>query len=282
MNTASRMESTSMTGCIQVSQETANLLKEAGKEDWLTPRKSKIEAKGKGQLQTYFLNVSTQTPAYSNGTVGSYLPDQNIDPVASTQKTNRLAEWTFEVLAKLLKEMVIWRQVHGVEPEPRKYIEDIESAYNSKKSTSFVIEEVANTIVLPKYAQSKKYRQTASQVDLGESVTGELRCYVQTIASLYNDNAFHNFDHANHVVMSVNKLLSRIIAPDLADLTDKSLHDHTYGITSDPLTQFACIFSALIHDVDHSGAPNAQLVKEEAVIAKCTRASQWPSRILLI
>lgn len=24
------------------------------------------------------------------------------------------------------------------------------------------------------------------------------------------------------------------------------LHDHTYGITSDPLTQFACVFSALI------------------------------------
>ena len=33
--------------------------------------------------------------------------------------------------------------------------------------------------------------------------------------------------------------------------------------TSDPLTQFACAFSALIHDVDHSGVSNAQLVKEK-------------------
>ena len=32
-----------------------------------------------------------------------------------------------------------------------------------------------------------------------------------------------------------------------------SLHDDTYGITSDPLTQFACAFSGLIHDVDHQG-----------------------------
>jgi 3'5'-cyclic nucleotide phosphodiesterase len=47
-----------------------------------------------------------------------------------------------------------------------------------------------------------------------------------------------------------------------------ALHDHTYGITSDPLTQFACIFAALIHDVDHYGLPNAQLVDEEAPIAK--------------
>lgn len=39
------------------------------------------------------------------------------------------------------------------------------------------------------------------------------------------------------------------------------------GITSDPLTQFACIFSALIHDAEHTGLPNAQLVKEGSDIA---------------
>ena len=68
--------------------------------------------------------------------------------------------------------------------------------------------------------------------------------------------------------MSVTKLLSRIVAPsevldDYPDLTkcnlSMTLHDHTFGITSDPLTQFACVFSALIHDVDHAGVPNAQL-----------------------
>lgn len=40
------------------------------------------------------------------------------------------------------------------------------------------------------------------------------------------------------------------------------LHDHTYGITSDPLTQFACLLSGLIHDVDHPGVSNATLVLE--------------------
>jgi 3'5'-cyclic nucleotide phosphodiesterase len=65
------------------------------------------------------------------------------------------------------------------------------------------------------------------------------------------------------------KLLTRIVAPDKIDYDDmcyknmamSDMHDHTYGITSDPLTQFACAFSALIHDVDHTGLPNAQLVK---------------------
>ena len=76
--------------------------------------------------------------------------------------------------------------------------------------------------------------------------------------------------------MSVTKLLSRI-APPVDVLDDdrvrpnksliSSLHDHTYGITADPLTQFACVFSALIHDVDHSGVPNTQLIKENTELA---------------
>jgi hypothetical protein len=68
--------------------------------------------------------------------------------------------------------------------------------------------------------------------------------------------------------MSVTKLLGRIVAPDIEDTNNKSLHDHTYGITSDPLTRFAVVFSALIHDVDHTGVPNTQLVKEKAPVAK--------------
>lgn len=74
--------------------------------------------------------------------------------------------------------------------------------------------------------------------------------------------------------MSTVKLLSRIVAPDLHSNAlsedtelDKNLHDHTYGITSDPLTRFACVFSSLIHDVDHTGASNVQLVKENVCIA---------------
>jgi 3'5'-cyclic nucleotide phosphodiesterase len=56
--------------------------------------------------------------------------------------------------------------------------------------------------------------------------------------------------------------------PSTGESTDaQALHDHTYGITSDPLTQFACVFAALIHDVDHEGVPNAQLIKETSPIA---------------
>jgi hypothetical protein len=66
----------------------------------------------------------------------------------------------------------------------------------------------------------------------------------------------------------VSKLLSRIVAPDNVELNDAAhLHDHTYGITSDPLTQFSVVLSALIHDADHRGVPNFQLAKEDNKLA---------------
>ena len=81
--------------------------------------------------------------------------------------------------------------------------------------------------------------------------------------------------------MLVTKLLSRIHMPEHLEIEKSegenekklrsnlasSLHDHTYGITSDPLTQFACAFAALIHDVDHTGVPNTTLAKEKPDLA---------------
>jgi 3'5'-cyclic nucleotide phosphodiesterase len=92
--------------------------------------------------------------------------------------------------------------------------------------------------------------------------------FVSAISSMYRENAFHNFEHASHVIMSVTKLLSRVASPNESEQEANKLYDHTYGITSDPLTRFACVFSALIHDVDHSGVPNIQLCQENVALAE--------------
>ena len=56
------MESTGVESRIQLSQQAANALIAQGKQHWLVPREDKIVAKGKGLLDTYFLNMSkTQT-----------------------------------------------------------------------------------------------------------------------------------------------------------------------------------------------------------------------------
>jgi len=65
----------------------------------------------------------------------------------------------------------------------------------------------------------------------------------------------------------MGKLMKRIIIPDKIDYKQmdesvaKEIHENTYGISSDPLLHFAVVFSALIHDVGHSGLTNTELVK---------------------
>jgi class 3 adenylate cyclase len=55
VNTASRMESNGMKGRLHVSQTTADELTKAGKSHWLIPREDLVVAKGKGEMQTYWL-----------------------------------------------------------------------------------------------------------------------------------------------------------------------------------------------------------------------------------
>lgn len=62
--------------------------------------------------------------------------------------------------------------------------------------------------------------------------------------------------------MSAKKLMSRVVPATLMESEKESTSGEGYGISNDMLTRFACKFSALIHDVDHSGVPNIQLVKE--------------------
>lgn len=277
MNTTSRMESTGIPNRIQVSQETADLLLAANKGSWITPRDTKVEVKGKGQLQTYFLAIHSNAVARSNGhshcgaslSSGEELVSSAPTPVEVEERQNRVADWTVEVLSTLLKSMVAGRNARNVMSDPPSKITAMELAYQSHHNCDkMLIDEVAEVIVLPDYsAIENTCKKGTGDLKLEPCVMDELRNYVQTIAKIYNDNPFHNFDHANHVVMSVNKLLSRIVAPDLDDATEKNLHDHTYGITSDPLTWFSVVFAALIHDVDHSGVPNAQLVKEGTPLA---------------
>ena len=55
VNTAARMESNGIPGRIHVSQAVADELKARGYEGWLQRRADTIDAKGKGEMQTYWI-----------------------------------------------------------------------------------------------------------------------------------------------------------------------------------------------------------------------------------
>ena len=54
-NTYSRMESNGEKGRIHVSQDTADELIKVGKSHWIRAREGTITAKGKGEMQTYWI-----------------------------------------------------------------------------------------------------------------------------------------------------------------------------------------------------------------------------------
>jgi class 3 adenylate cyclase len=57
INTAARMENTGQKNKIHSSQATATLLVKAGKDYWFVVREKHVTAKGKGEMQTYWVNT---------------------------------------------------------------------------------------------------------------------------------------------------------------------------------------------------------------------------------
>ncbi|CAB9505204.1 Receptor-type guanylate cyclase gcy [Seminavis robusta] len=299
MNTASRLESTGSAGRIHISRDTAEILVANGKEKWITQREDEVFAKGKGTLQTYWVRINEDssgtggTGTYSNSNVTSVssgasdtknavvdlvLGPKEGSPTATSgtaldmlpKKQQRLVSWNVEILAKILRQIMARR----ASLENPKEI----SKKASKKITELngtVLDEVADVLALPQFdAKTYQNHVDPSSIMIPETVMKQLTDMVSRVAALYQDNPFHSFEHASHVTMSVVKLLSRIVNPievstreGTNDQIASELHDHTFGITSDPLTQFACIISALIHDADHPGVPNSTLVKEEHPLA---------------
>eukprot|EP00526_Cylindrotheca_closterium_P004051 CAMPEP_0113631926 /NCGR_PEP_ID=MMETSP0017_2-20120614/16591_1 /TAXON_ID=2856 /ORGANISM="Cylindrotheca closterium" /LENGTH=1166 /DNA_ID=CAMNT_0000542455 /DNA_START=14 /DNA_END=3514 /DNA_ORIENTATION=+ /assembly_acc=CAM_ASM_000147 len=300
MNTAARMEHTGERNRIQLTEATADLLKEAGLARWIFPRASTIFVKGKGNMQTYWMkNVGSKSKkskrnqksevapidetAKTGDTISigisEYSPDHDSEAhdddtdidlagLGGMSKTDRLVEWHVESLCSMLQQIIASR---GGAVQPIDAFKEVEAAVGNGRT---VLEEFVPIIEL-KHSQADDLsnRMDPSKIDIGEAARSQLRKLLATFAFMYKDNQFHNFEHASHVTASVKKLLSRIVkvgeGNGLAGQTptgDVSLVDlagHSYGITSDPLTQFAVVFSAIIHDVDHPGVPNAQLVKEK-------------------
>ncbi|CAB9519207.1 Receptor-type guanylate cyclase gcy [Seminavis robusta] len=78
VNTASRMESNGVKAKIHCSEATAEALRKAGKTNWLLPREDKIVAKGKGEMQTYFVEVKGLAATSTSGSALSSVSIRNL------------------------------------------------------------------------------------------------------------------------------------------------------------------------------------------------------------
>ena len=276
VNTTARIESLGQGGRIHLSEECAEELIAFDKAKWVIPRDDKVSAKGKGELNTYWLNLKEEDSIQSGGTISSseaanqvssggmpllqrtgsktlasHRPKSESD--LAKEKNQRLIEWNTERLKQLLGLVVAQRTAPSTGADPHHFFDEGQVDRNLRKGR-MVFDEVAEIINLPNYNKACPHGQDGAT--LSPVIVQQIRKYVSAIALLYPDNPFHNFDHASHVAMSVSKLLSRIVAPKMEQMNEadnghelqRKIHDHTYGITSDPLTQV----SAEILDLSYS------------------------------
>jgi class 3 adenylate cyclase len=85
MNTASRMETTSIADRVQISESTAELLIAAGKGDMICQRAGKVTVKGKGEMKTHFLEVNAKARRRLTAAMGTKTEDNQVE---DTKRTN--------------------------------------------------------------------------------------------------------------------------------------------------------------------------------------------------
>lgn len=270
VNTCSRIEASGEGGRIHISESCANLLREAGHARWISEREDMVSVKGKGQLNTFWLDLSRDKNQETPDRLVAFASDLT-DVKESSGSKAHLVEWNTKVLMKVIKDIM---EARGSKKD------EATVASSTKRGPTWIdrgttpLEEVQEVIALPgrKTLHGKDVISSSasnSSITVPSIIEKLVREYIGCLADMYrNGNPFHNFEHASHVTMAVAKLLSRIVAPSDMNFSNrddasKKLHDHTYGITSDPLTHFACVLAALIHDVDHQGVTNTTLVIEE-------------------
>jgi hypothetical protein len=192
MNTASRMESTGKKNCIQISDHTANLLIKAGKANWIKLREDKIIAKGKGEMTTWFVDLSANgtKPSDTSDSVTSEVNIREGEKGSSTEdevftpRTKRLIDWNVEVLLRLLRQIEATRIASGKRNYGGKMLNE---SLLQPQAGKTVLDEVKEVISLKTHG-SKTCGIDIEKVELSTSVSDQLRDYVENIGRLYRNN----------------------------------------------------------------------------------------------
>lgn len=211
-------------------QETAEILKAGGKAHWVSPRKDKIQAKGKGELETFFIDIKKQSSGSQTSarSAASYEDSVQLDmphlqkPLCNAAGTDmtlqvnvppqlkRRVHWNTDILIRMLQQIVARRDAETehqkalgekansgrklLDLNDAQFLDDVEGSANSTTA----MEEVAEVITLPDYnPEAAKYEKNSWEVVLPPAVIKQLQEYVTVVASLYHhDNPFHNVSPA--------------------------------------------------------------------------------------
>jgi hypothetical protein len=217
-------------------EEEASLQKETSSQD--TPPQDDNEMLSTSNSHKSFVSIMESTPPLAATALGLTVQDWSVlgfgaDPAVA-------ASSDLDVTVDRLTSLILVRIAAVKEVGP------INSGY-ADLSTSTI-------------CRTALINQVPWHTSITDEVIGQLRDFVYRIMSGYKQVPYHNFEHAYHVTISVNKLVDLM-------LQKQGAPHPTYGLAKDPLMHLALLFAALIHDVEHQGIPNRQLSIEEDELA---------------
>jgi 3'5'-cyclic nucleotide phosphodiesterase len=202
-------------------------------------------------MTTYWCEPKAGSANSSSSTSYGGMDSQEFHTTSAIHQ--RLIDWNVDILTILLKNVVAHRNAN----------DSAILAPAAKKRTlkSHPLDEVAEGMSALVPCGVWDWKRSPA-VEIPPAASSQLRKYIGAIADLYRANAFHNFEHCSHVVMSTKKILDRMTEIGDQQLESGSVSKGLREMLSDPLTHFGVVFAALIHDVDHPGVSNAQLILE--------------------
>ena len=201
--------------------------------------------------------------------------------LALQHKNQGLVEWNVTLMKDAIKHVVERRRASGVVPAREEHMRQLEKKFMNSYSSVAEVKEVVHLPKFNAEAAMKDigdvHLSDAVIFQLRQYIHRISLMYNQN--PFHNCTYFASYDappmrlypifsipshlqpllyyfpvaHATHVTMSVVKLLSRIVSPDQLKNIEKKkksvtdseryedLHDYTFGITSDPMTQVAVL-----------------------------------------
>jgi hypothetical protein len=269
---------TGQPGRIQASKATADLLCVAKKDSWVNKRPDLVNIEGKGKMEMFWINAKSVDTISTLSSAAS-----NLASVPSEVPRARVLNWSTECLGEILKKILTQRgssTSNGFQLQA--VMEDEGERDGTEKSNDDNAEgEVAENQLEHDNAASKTEEDgfseheiifarddrevdrseqqssigeacsllatETSKVSLAPILKSQLGGYIHSLHDFFEDHEFHNLEHAFHVAMTMDRVLTSI------------------EFELDPLAQFAGILSALISDVGHPGIPN-QFIKTEGIV----------------
>ena len=207
MNCTARIETTGAPDKIHVSKDTAMLLESAGKGFWIKKREELVHAKGKGQLETYWLEIKApRTGSVKSGasrsSVTSSISDSDgaakrataglSDAItknlkgslmnAMNARQQRLIDWNVDIILRILREIIARREAigsvsEGTKTEGMPELDQLEKA--SAAAGKMVLDEVVEVVELETFnAKAFSSQKDYTSIELSDKIIDQARKYI--------------------------------------------------------------------------------------------------------